>query len=84
MAKALNCIFAALIKQRRGVRVAEGARLESVYRGNSIAGSNPALSAEMFLKTITSKDLRVLITFLGHKEGQIFSNYRPHAVLNAE
>jgi putative endonuclease len=30
---------------RRGVRVVEGARLESVYRGNSIAGSNPALSA---------------------------------------
>ena len=29
----------------RGVRVVEGARLESVYRGNSIAGSNPALSA---------------------------------------
>jgi hypothetical protein len=25
--------------------VVEGARLESVYRGNSIAGSNPALSA---------------------------------------
>jgi hypothetical protein len=30
---------------RRDVRVVEGARLESVYRGNSIAGSNPALSA---------------------------------------
>ena len=30
---------------RRGVRVAEGARLESVYWGNSVAGSNPALSA---------------------------------------
>ena len=29
----------------RGVRVAEGARLESVYAGNRIAGSNPALSA---------------------------------------
>ena len=29
----------------RGVRVAEGARLESVYRGNSIMGSNPILSA---------------------------------------
>jgi hypothetical protein len=28
-----------------GGRVVEGARLESVYRGNSIAGSNPALSA---------------------------------------
>ena len=32
----------------RGVRVVEGARLESVYRGNSIAGSNPALSALNF------------------------------------
>ena len=30
---------------RTGGRVVEGARLESVYRGNSIAGSNPALSA---------------------------------------
>jgi hypothetical protein len=29
----------------RGVRVAEGARLESVCGGNSTAGSNPALSA---------------------------------------
>jgi hypothetical protein len=29
----------------RGVRVVEGARLESVYTGNGIAGSNPALSA---------------------------------------
>jgi hypothetical protein len=29
----------------RGVRVVEGARLESVYTGNRIAGSNPALSA---------------------------------------
>jgi hypothetical protein len=31
--------------ERRGVRVVEGARLESVYAGNRIAGSNPALSA---------------------------------------
>ena len=38
-----DCIFAA--HYWRGVRVADGARLESVYRGNSIAGSNPALSA---------------------------------------
>ena len=29
----------------RGVRVVEGARLESVYWGNSIMGSNPILSA---------------------------------------
>ena len=30
---------------RRGGRVAEGARLESVYTGNRIVGSNPTLSA---------------------------------------
>ena len=29
----------------RDVRVVEGARLESVYRGNFIRGSNPLLSA---------------------------------------
>src|SRR5258707_12625957 len=33
---------------RRDGRVAEGARLESVYRGNSIQGSNPCLSAILF------------------------------------
>ena len=32
----------------RGGRVVEGARLESVYRGNSIMGSNPILSATNF------------------------------------
>ena len=31
----------------RGGRVVEGARLESVYGGNSIAGSNPAPSAKL-------------------------------------
>jgi hypothetical protein len=30
--------------------VVEGARLESVYTGNGIAGSNPALSASLGLK----------------------------------
>ena len=36
-----------VLKNRwRGVRVVEGARLESVYSGNAIAGSNPALSAK--------------------------------------
>src|ERR1700678_4391543 len=35
----------ALSKPRRDGRVVEGARLESVYRGNSIEGSNPSLSA---------------------------------------
>src|SRR6266516_7684650 len=32
-------------KIRRGVRVVEGARLESVCRGNLTGGSNPSLSA---------------------------------------
>ena len=34
-----------LTKAWRGGRVAEGARLESVYTGNRIEGSNPSLSA---------------------------------------
>ena len=34
--------------QRRDGRVAEGARLESVYTGNRIVGSNPTLSASIF------------------------------------
>ena len=33
---------------RRGGRVVEGARLESVFTGNRNAGSNPALSASYF------------------------------------
>jgi hypothetical protein len=32
---------------RRDVRVVEGARLESVCRGNSTEGSNPSLSANL-------------------------------------
>jgi hypothetical protein len=32
--------------RRRG-RVVEGARLESVYRGDSIVGSNPTVSASI-------------------------------------
>ena len=34
------------INKRRGVRVVEGARLESVYTRKGIAGSNPAFSAD--------------------------------------
>ena len=34
---------------RRDVRVVEGARLESVCRGNSTEGSNPSLSANLVL-----------------------------------
>src|SRR5512141_2734098 len=41
-AAALNLLFA---PERRDGRVVEGARLESVFRGNSNEGSNPSLSA---------------------------------------
>ena len=37
---------------RRDVRVVEGARLESVCRGNSTVGSNPTLSAIFFSSDI--------------------------------
>ena len=37
---------------RRGGRVVEGARLESVYTGNRIEGSNPSLSATNELQTL--------------------------------
>src|SRR3954462_4242441 len=35
------------LNRRRDGRVAEGARLESVFRGNSNVGSNPTLSAKL-------------------------------------
>jgi hypothetical protein len=38
--------------------VVEGARLESVYSGNAIAGSNPALSAKIWSKKVRFHDLR--------------------------
>src|SRR5690606_4688083 len=39
---------------RRGGRVVEGARLERVYTGNRIEGSNPSLSATIRLQTSNS------------------------------
>jgi hypothetical protein len=38
---------------RRGGRVAEGARLESVYTGNRIEGSNPSPSASPSVFSVT-------------------------------
>jgi hypothetical protein len=40
--------------------VVEGARLESVYAGNRIAGSNPAPSASYYVP-----DIAYIIVFLG-------------------
>ena len=47
--------------ERRDVRVAEGARLESVCRGNSTEGSNPSLSAILSIhhgKSIFSQQMQ--------------------------
>ena len=46
-----------ILKTRRDVRVVEGARLESVCRGNSTVGSNPTLSAIAFAR-VGSCELR--------------------------
>jgi hypothetical protein len=43
---------------RRGGRVAEGARLESVYTGNRIVGSNPTPSASLTSATVRKGPLR--------------------------
>src|SRR3954469_855432 len=44
--------------ERRDVRVVEGARLESVCRGNSTVGSNPTLSAIRLRRRASAGGLR--------------------------
>lgn len=45
-----------MLDERTGGRVAEGARLERVYTGNRIEGSNPSLSAIYFFKPLNSNN----------------------------
>ena len=45
--------------RRRDGRVAEGARLESVFRGNSNVGSNPTLSAILLAHLICLIQLKL-------------------------
>ena len=53
-------LYSAANSFRRGGRAAEGARLESVYTGNRIEGSNPSPSANKPPKPLISSDnLRV-------------------------
>src|SRR5215469_10553079 len=52
--KDLRSRRATALTHRRDGRVVEGARLESVYRGNSIEGSNPSLSAISFQRLAMS------------------------------
>jgi hypothetical protein len=49
--------IAVISQRRRGGRVAEGARLESVYTGNRIVGSNPTPSAKTLFAAIRAAPL---------------------------
>src|SRR5262245_66425783 len=53
---------------RRDGRVAEGARLESVFRGNSNVGSNPTLSAKIYINKIIKLADRCLLECLQNPE----------------
>src|SRR5206468_4200773 len=71
------------VPKRRDGRVAEGARLESVYRGNSIQGSNPCLSASYFCSfpSLPSRILGAVLLLLrqGHTCDKLFA--RDHSRL---
>jgi hypothetical protein len=51
--------------------VVEGARLESVYTGNGIAGSNPALSA-FARRSFSSGGFSYAVGFGGHGPPKVF------------
>jgi hypothetical protein len=53
--------------------VVEGARLESVYAGNRIAGSNPAPSASYYVP-----DIAYVIVFLGSLFSREFAGVTGH------
>jgi hypothetical protein len=56
--------------RRRDGRVAEGARLESVFRGNSNVGSNPTLSASF--KRLSRSCNQFAITLRGRASSTTF------------
>ncbi len=60
--------------ERRDVRVVEGARLESVCRGNSTVGSNPTLSANLLTPAIDSLSFVCQATRKASAVGQTFSS----------
>ena len=56
----------------------EGARLESVYRGNSIEGSNPSLSATLFTAESASYALLISHVRLACDIRGMLTLYRRH------
>ncbi len=65
----LRPLQAATACERTGGRVAEGARLERVYTGNRIEGSNPSLSAIFYYTTALPKP------FDGIRAGRLSFSY---------
>jgi hypothetical protein len=63
--------------------VVEGARLESVYRGDSIVGSNPTVSARLSITSMACGEFVVLAMFLQELVADFLAqNKRPHAFKN--
>ncbi len=61
----------------------EGARLESVYRGDSIVGSNPTVSARLSITSMACGEFVVLAMFLQELVADFLAqNKRPHAFKN--
>ena len=65
---------ASLRGMRRRGRVVEGARLESVYRGDSIVGSNPTVSATHPIISKTCVEIVGLPTFLPTFSRELVTN----------
>ena len=66
---------------RRDGRVAEGARLESVYRGNSIQGSNPCLSARPHFPPRLLSRIRLVAPFWTRSQTKETENFIGHFFL---
>ena len=62
--------------------MAEGARLESVYRGNSIEGSNPSVSALPSIALATEGFLiymmEQIVYILLFKDGNYYTGYNSY------
>src|SRR5579885_3211373 len=84
-ARLVDCSFhlagtneAFLRGQWRDGRVVEGARLESVYRGNSIEGSNPSLSAISLSFGLPVRSIGILPIASEFAMSAILTTHAPH------
>src|SRR5712692_6075074 len=73
--RALGCVRHLGKAVRRGGRVAEGARLESVFTGNRNVGSNPTPSASAAFTDVHSHPSLSLIELLNQRTVERFRLY---------